>query len=331
MAQVLEQSGAHFPEGDGGGMVDRPGARPAIGLDIGGTKTEILVLGAGGAKLHQRREATPRTYDDLLALVRTLVFDAERALGCVCTVGIGAPGSPNPATGLHRGSNLLAMNGRPFAADVCAAIGRPVRVGNDANCMTLSEAVDGAAADPANGVVFGVILGTGVGGGVVVQRRVVEGCQGIAGEWGHNPMPGEALDGPTDTPRCYCGRSACLELFLSGPALERRYRAASGRAGRADQLAEQASAGDAHAAEVLEGYTRALACALGTVVNLLDPHHVVLAGGVSNLPGLAERVQAALSAFVFSDTCRTRVVRARHGDSSGVRGAAWLGRATVAG
>lgn len=298
-----------------------------MGFDIGGTKTEIAVLDDAGQVVHRRREATPREYDSLVALVRTMVFDSERALGRECTVGIGAPGSPNPVTGLHRGSNLLAMNGRPFAADVCAALGRGARVGNDANCMTLSEAVDGAASGPTGGAVFGVILGTGVGGGVVVDGRVLEGCQGIAGEWGHNPIPGEVLQGLPDAPRCYCGRSACLELFLSGPALERRYRTAAGREVRAERISAEAQAGDAHATAVLDWYARALASALGTVVNLLDPHTVVLAGGVSNLPDLAERVQAALPEFVFTDTCRTRVVRAQHGDSSGVRGAAWLGRA----
>lgn len=307
---------------------------PAIGLDIGGTKTELVVLSDGAVaqsrtELLRRREPTPRAYDDLVALVRTLVFDAERTVGGACTVGVGAPGSPNPVTGLHRNSNLTSMNGRPFQADLRSALGRSVRVSNDANCMTLSEAVDGAASDaPNDAVVFGVIIGTGVGGGVVIGKRVLDGAQGIAGEWGHNPMPTEAVVASAPPSRCYCGRASCIELHLSGPALERRYAAVAGRQARAADLATLAVAGDAHAAGLLDGYAVALACALGTVVNVLDPHTIVLAGGLSNLPELAQRVQAALVKYAFSDSCATNVVRAAHGDASGVRGAAWLGQSS---
>ncbi|MBL9141652.1 MAG: ROK family protein, partial [Phycisphaerae bacterium] len=268
--------------------------------------------------------------------------DAERTVGVACTVGVGAPGSPNPTTGLHRNSNVVSMNGRPFQADVCAALGKAVRVSNDANCMALSEAVDGAAkGEP---TVFGVIIGTGVGGGVVIHQRIVAGHQGIAGEWGHNPMPAgcdgaDAMGEQTEcNAACYCGRRGCIEQYLCGSALELRYRRlAGGGAGeqalgrqaalvRAGDLAALAARGDLHARATLEWYARTLACALGTIVNVLDPDTIVLAGGLSNIPELHVAVQRHLPPFVFSDACTTRVVRASHGDSSGVRGAAWLGR-----
>ena len=220
------------------------------------------------------------------------------------------------------------MNGKPFAADIATRLARPVRVTNDANCLALSEAIDGAAAGQ-GAVVFGVILGTGVGGGVVVRGDVVDGGNGIAGEWGHNPLPGLG-DAETAAHRCYCGKSGCLEQFLSGPALERRYAQASGTQRALAEIAARAAAGtDAHAVATLDWFVHALARSISVVVNIIDPHAIVLGGGVSNIPGLAERVQAALPALVFSDECHTPVFRAKHGDSSGIRGAAMLPKSVI--
>lgn len=297
-----------------------------IGLDIGGTKAEVLALRADGTEALRTRVASPREYPALLDAVAGLVVQADAALGggVRAPVGIGAPGSPNPQTGLHRNSNLLCMNGRPFAADIAARLARPVRVTNDANCLALSEAIDGAAAGQGD-VVFGVILGTGVGGGVVVRGDVIDGRNGIAGEWGHNPLPGLG-DAEAAAHRCYCGKLGCLEQFLAGPALERRYAQASGmQCGLADIAARAAAGTDPHAVATLDWFVQALARSLSVVVNIIDPHAIVLGGGVSNIPGLAERVQAALPALVFSDECHTPVLRAAHGDSSGIRGAAMLG------
>jgi fructokinase len=297
-----------------------------IGLDIGGTKAEVLAVRADGTEALRTRVASPREYPELLDAVSGLVAQADAALGGAgrAPVGIGAPGSPNPQTGMHRNSNLLCMNGRPFAADIAARLARPVRVTNDANCLALSEAIDGAAAGQGD-VVFGVILGTGVGGGVVVRGDVIDGRNGIAGEWGHNPLPGLG-DAEAAAHRCYCGKLGCLEQFLSGPALERRYAQVSGTQRALADIAVRAAAGtDQHAVDTLDWFVHALARSLSVVVNIIDPHAIVLGGGVSNIPGLAERVQAALPALVFSDECRTPVLRAAHGDSSGIRGAAMLG------
>jgi predicted NBD/HSP70 family sugar kinase len=262
-----------------------------------------------------------------------MVQRADELAGVACTVGVGAPGSPNPRSGLHRNSNLICMNGRTFRADLTQRVGRQVAVSNDANCMALSEAVDGAGEGH---VVFGVIVGTGVGGGVVIGKRVLEGAHGIAGEWGHNPMPGSS-DAQRAAAPCYCGRSGCIEQFLSGPALMRRYHAQTvGQTvpGESHQCQVQAAhhleaaarQGDAVASAILHDYAEHLARALGTIVNVIDPDTIVLAGGLSNIHQLAARVQGALPQYAFSDECRTRVAPAAHGDSSGVRGAAWLGR-----
>jgi fructokinase len=300
-----------------------------IGLDVGGTKSEVLAFRADGSEALRTRVASPRDYGALVDAIAALVAQADSALGVRgAPVGIGAPGSPNPQTGLHRNSNLLCMNGKPFAADIATRLARPVRVTNDANCLALSEAIDGAAAGQ-GAVVFGVILGTGVGGGVVVRGDVVDGGNGIAGEWGHNPLPGLG-DAEAAAHRCYCGKSGCLEQFLSGPALERRYAQASGTQLALAEIAARAAAGtDAHAVATLDWFVQALARSLSVVVNIIDPHAIVLGGGVSNIPGLAERVQAALPALVFSDECHTPVFRAKHGDSSGIRGAAMLPKSVV--
>ena len=302
-----------------------------IGIDLGGTKVEVLALRADGTAALRTRIASPREYGPLVDAVAGLVDAADAALASprparAAPVGLGAPGSPNPRSGLHRNSNLTCMNGRPFAADLAARLGRPVRVTNDANCLALSEAIDGAAAGQGD-VVFGVILGTGVGGGLVVRGDVLDGRNGIAGEWGHNRLPGLS-DAEAAAHPCYCGRMGCLEQFLSGPALERRYAAAAGEPRPLAEIASRAAAGaDRHAAATIDWLVDALARSLSVVVNIVDPHAIVLGGGVSNVPGLAPRVQAALPSLVFSDGCDTPVLRAAHGDSSGIRGAAMLVRA----
>lgn len=291
-----------------------------IGFDIGGTKIELLAQRADGTEALRTRVDSPREYGALVEAVVRLVRQADAALADAAPVGIGAPGSPNPRTGLHRNSNLVCMNGMPFARDASAALGRPVRVTNDANCFALSEAFDGAAAGMGS-VVFGVILGSGVGGGLVVRGQVVEGHNGIGGEWGHNQMPGLG-DAPADEFPCYCGKHGCLEQLISGRALERRYAARTGSALRLPEIAARAAVGqDAEAVATIEFAVQGIARALSVVVNICDPDAIVLGGGVSNIPGLAARVQGALPRWVFSDACTTPVVHAKHGDSSGIRGA----------
>ena len=245
----------------------------------------------------------------------------ELELGARGTVGIGTPGSISPTTGLLRNSNTVCLNGRPLDRLLAAALGRPVRLANDANCFALSEAVSGAG----QGVdtVFGVIIGTGVGGGIVVGRRLLVGRNAIAGEWGHNPLPWPHDDERPGSP-CYCGRSGCIETFLSGPAMAADHLQRSGEALTAQRIAERAAAGDTTAAATLARYADRLARALATVVNLLDPDSVVLGGGVSNIPSLPAAVASIMPRYIFSDAVTTRLVTAKHGDSSGVRGAAWL-------
>ena len=293
-----------------------------LGIDLGGTKIEIAALDDAGAIVLRRRVATPvGDYEATLAAIAALVAGAEAELGVRGSVGIATPGAISPRTGLMMNSNSIALNGRRLDADLEAALGRPVRLENDANCFALSEAVDGAAAGLP--VVFGVIIGTGVGGGVIVGQRVLGGRNRIGGEWGHNPLPWprpEELPGP----ECYCGKSGCIETFLSGPALERDYRAGSGLDLPAGELEDAARQGDAAAEAALATYCDRLARGLAKVVNILDPDAIVLGGGVSNLGCLYERVPALLARYAFSDGLDTRLLRAMHGDSSGVRGAAWL-------
>ena len=295
-----------------------------IGVDLGGTKIEAIALDAEGRELGRRRVPTPAGYDNVVSAVRDLVLDVEQGVGPTCSVGIGTPGSVSPATGLLRNSNSLALNGRPFAADIAAALGREVRTANDADCFALSEAVDGAGAD--GHVVFGVILGTGVGGGVVVGQRLWTGRNRIAGEWGHNALPVRAGDRDDDPPppRCWCGRLGCIETFLSGPALAADHAAREGGTLDAQAIAALAEAGNAAAAQTMARFHERLARALAAVVNLLDPDVVVLGGGLSNIDAVYDRVPALMAPHVFADRSSTPLRRARHGDSSGVRGAAWL-------
>ncbi len=286
---------------------------------MGGTKIEIVALADDSAELLRRRVPTPRgDYPATLTAVADLVRDAEKQLGQSGTVGIGIPGAESRVTGLIKNANSTWLIGRPLRRDLEALLEREVRLANDANCFALSEAVDGAAAGAA--VVFGVILGTGVGGGIVVHGKVLSGANAIAGEWGHNRLPG---DEPA-WPECYCGRKGCVETFLSGPGMKRDHAEASGEILDPEEIAARAAAGDAACVATLRRYEQRLARALAQVINILDPDAIVLGGGVSKIERLYRNVPQLWGAQVFSDQVATRLLQNRHGDASGVRGAAWL-------
>ena len=297
-----------------------------VGVDIGGTKIEAIALDGHGEPRFRERVPTPRgSYDGTIEAIAGLVSRAEAVVG-TATVGVGMPGVISPASGLVKNANSTWLNGRPLHEDLTARLARPVKLANDANCFALSEATDGAAAGKP--VVFGVILGTGVGGGVIVHGRVVGGANAIAGEWGHNALPWPE-DDERPGPPCYCGRTGCIETFLSGPAMARDHAAATGTRMEAMDLVRAAERGDGDAEATLVRYERRLARGLAAVINLLDPDVIVLGGGLSNVTRLYERVPRLWSEFVFSDAIVTRLVRAAHGDSSGVRGAAWLWNAAA--
>ena len=290
-----------------------------IGVDLGGTKIEVAVLDGTGQVALRRRVATPRSYDGVLEAIAGLVAGAEAEMGAGCSVGIGIPGSLSPATGLVRGANSTWLNGGPLQQDLERKLARPIRLSNDANCLAMSEAADGAAAGEA--MVFAVILGTGVGAGLVIDGRVIEGANRVAGEWGHNPLPWMSRDEHPGR-RCWCGGVGCIETFLCGPALAAD---ADGPEARdASSLPARAAAGDGQAAAALARHSHRLARALAHVINMLDPHCIVLGGGLSNMAHLYVEVPRLWGQWVFSDVVRTRLVPARHGDSSGVLGAARL-------
>lgn len=293
-----------------------------IGIDLGGTKTEGLLLAPDESERLRLRVATPRDdYDATLGVVAGLVTELERAAGHDCPVGIGMPGSLSPRDGLVRNSNSTCLNHKSFRDDIEARLGRTVRIANDANCLALSEASDGAAQGAA--VVFAAILGTGVGGGLVVNGRLIEGINLVGGEWGHNPLPGaDGTERPG--PLCYCGRRGCIEAFLSGPSLARDHAEATGQALDAVAIAELAAACDTAAEATMQRFEDRLARALGSIVNIVDPHVIVLGGGLSNLARIYENVPRLWQRYIFSDVVFTRLIAARHGDSSGVRGAARL-------
>lgn len=292
-----------------------------MGIDLGGTKIELAALGADGAMQLRRRIASPSgDYAAIIEAIGALVDEAERDLGARGSVGVATPGAASLATGRMKNANSTVLNGRALREDLEARLARPVRLANDANCFALSEARDGAArgAD----VAFGVILGTGVGGGIVVRGQLVQGVNSIAGEWGHNPLPlPDADDRPL--PSCYCGRSGCIEAYLSGPGLAAEH-ARHGERLDAAQIVARAAAGDARSSATLERYEERLARSLASVINVLDPDVIVLGGGLSNIQRLYQRVPRLWGRYVFSDDVRTRLVPPMHGDSGGVRGAAWL-------
>jgi predicted NBD/HSP70 family sugar kinase len=291
-----------------------------IGIDLGGTKTEIAAFDADGTERLRRRAPTPSgDYAATLSLIAALIHDAERELKTTVSIGIGTPGALSPSTGLMRNSNSTCLNQQSLKIDLQRVLGREVRLANDANCFALSEAIDGAAAGAVS--VFGVIIGTGVGGGIVINGKLIDGPNAIAGEWGHNPLPW-----PEDNERpgalCYCGKRGCIEMFLSGPGLARDY-AQHGTVISAEEIVARCTS-EAAAEQTLVRYEHRLARALATVINVLDPEVIVLGGGLSNIARLYKNIPALWGKWVFSDTVRTRLTRNRHGDSSGVRGAAWL-------
>jgi fructokinase len=293
-----------------------------IGVDLGGSRIIKNALGEEGDVLARQRQPSPRgAYDGTIATVTDLVARLEQKLGRRGSIGVGIPGALSPASGLVKNANSTWLIGRAFDRDLSAVLSRPVRVENDANCFTLSESVDGAAAGA--GVVFGVILGTGVGGGIVVDGRTILGRNAIAGEWGHNPLPWPG-DGERQGPACYCGRHGCIETFLSGPGLARDHGAAGGVHLSAEQIAANAAQGDPAAEATLRRYEDRLARALATVINVVDPEVIVLGGGLSNLDRLYRTLPEILPAYVFSDRVDTPILPPRYGASSGVRGAAWL-------
>ena len=293
-----------------------------IGVDVGGTKIEAVALGAGGVEVFRRRVATPRDdYEATLAAIAALVEEAEVGRDRPASVGVGIPGTISPATGLVKNANSTWLNGRPLDRDLARALGRPVRVANDANCFALSEATDGAGRGAR--VVFGVIIGTGTGGGIVVDGRVLTGPNAIAGEWGHNPLPwAEGSEIPGDA--CYCGRRGCIETWLSGPGLRKDHRRTTGEVLEPAQIVLAAASGDAGATASIGRYYDRMARALASLANVLDPDVIVLGGGMSAIGGIYEEVPRLWGRHAFTDRLETRLVPPFHGDSSGVRGAAWL-------
>ncbi|WP_421738421.1 ROK family protein [Caulobacter sp.] len=288
-----------------------------FGVDFGGTKIEAAALDGDGCFVARVRKPNPGNYDDALSVVADLLVDAECMAGAKAThLGMGIPGSISPRTGLIRNANSVYLNGRTFEQDLTARLERPVRLANDANCLALSEAADGAGAGA--GVVFAAILGTGCGGGLVVDGRIIEGRNGIGGEWGHTPLPWPAPE-EYPGPACWCGRKGCLETWIAGPAFARDAGHPSGQAAMA-----AVESRDTSAAAALDRYVDRLSRALAAMCDLIDPDVIVLGGGMSNVEALYDRLPSAIAPHVFSDTFETPVRKAIHGDSSGVRGAAWL-------
>lgn len=293
-----------------------------IGIDLGGTKIELAALDADGRFALRQRLPTPRgDYDGTLDTFAELVSQAERVVGPIHRIGVATPGALSTRTGLLKNANSTVLNGHPLDRDLSARLRRPVRLENDANCLALSEAVDGAASGA--GVTFGVVLGTGVGGGIVIGRTLTSGHNHIAGEWGHNPLPWRSDRDPAPA-ACYCGRAGCIETYLSGSGLQRTHQFLHGQALGVEAIAQAAQEGDSRAAQTLDLYTDQLSRALATVINVLDPDVIVLGGGLSNITSLYTTVPQKLPSYAFSDAVTTRLEPARFGDSSGVRGAAWL-------
>jgi fructokinase len=290
-----------------------------LGIDLGGTKTEILALGADGRELLRKRAPTPGDYDSLMRAVAGLVAAVEAEMGARGSVGMAIPGSESFGTGLIKNANTTWLNGRPLRADLEAALGRSVRLANDANCFALSEAGDGAAAGA--GVMFGVIAGTGVGGGLVVNGQVLVGAHGIGGEWGHIPLPAMTEAERADSRACYCGKTDCLETWCSGPFVEREFVR---RTGRRMGLAEIAASDGAEERATIDRLADRFARAMATLVNILDPDVIVLGGGLSNIDRLYADLPPLVERYGFTLGSPPRIVKNRHGDSSGVRGAAWL-------
>jgi len=303
-----------------------PKPKLRIGVDLGGTKIEALAMGGNGKELVRQRVPTPQAYDAAVEAIANLVADVEKKAGRTGTVGIGIPGIVVPDTGLVKNANSVWLNGQPLAKDLEQRLGRPIRVMNDADCFALSEAADGAAAGAR--VVFGVIIGTGVGGGIVVDGKCLAGVNLIAGEWGHNPLPWMDVD-EYPGPSCYCGRMGCIEMWVSGPGFERDHAKRAGSGVPAAEIVRGASAGEPVASISLNLYCDRLGRSLASLVNVLDPEVIVLGGGMSNVPDLPRRVAEIVPRYILAagatgSKLATRFVCAQYGDSSGVRGAARL-------
>jgi fructokinase len=295
-----------------------------IGIDLGGTKTEIAALDASsGAEFLRRRAATERTYEGVVRGIRDLVLEAERELGRTGTVGVGIPGTISRETGRIKNANSTWINGKPLDRDLADALGREVRLENDANCFAISEAHDGAGSGCE--VVFGVILGTGVGAGIVAGGRCLRGINGIGGEWGHNPLPWpQETDNELPGRSCYCGKSGCIETWISGPGFEADYFQATGIKKNAEEIVQDSIANEPQASAALSRYVDRLSRGLSHVINIIDPDVIVLGGGMGRIESLYQTVPLKWGRYVFSDVVRTRLRPPIHGDSSGVRGAAWL-------
>lgn len=293
-----------------------------IGIDLGGTKIAAIAMTDTGVELRRLRQATPQgDYAGIVACIRSLVASLEQDHGKADHIGVGTPGSPSPATGLIRNSNSVVLNGKPLQQDLEAALGRSLKLANDANCFALSEARDGAAADAA--CVFGVIVGTGTGAGIVVRGELQQGVNRIGGEWGHNPLPWPR-DDERPGPACYCGRQGCIETWLSGPGLSAAHQRDTGAWIAARDIAAAATAGETAAARSLAQYAERMARSLASVINVLDPDVIMLGGGLGQIEALYRLVPACWGRYVFSDTVSTRLVPPFHGDDSGLRGAALL-------
>ncbi len=293
-----------------------------LGIDLGGTKIEVLIITEDGAELLRERVATPKnTYQEIINAISALVLKSEKQAQQKCTIGICTPGSLSPKTALMRNSNTTCLNDQPFKKDLENALGREVRMANDANCFALSEAIDGAAKDACS--VFGVIVGTGTGGGLVINKNVLCGTNAIAGEWGHNPLPWP-VDGELALTKCWCGQNGCIETFLSGPGLEKNYQYVTQKKVKAENIFRLAEQGDLEAEEIVTRYENQMARALAHIINIVDPDSIVLGGGISNVQRLYQNVPKLWSKWIFSDCVHTELVQAKFGDASGVRGAAWL-------
>jgi fructokinase len=292
-----------------------------IGIDLGGTKTSTIAINDSGAVIFQRRISTPSNYRGTLQAVSALVSEIETEFKDQANIGLGHPGSTNPANGLMRNANSTWLNGKPFLHDLEFCLQRSVRMANDADCFALSEATDGAGKNAH--IVFGVILGTGVGGGIVIDKKLLSGASKIAGEWGHNPLPWPDKS-ESFGPKCWCGNSECIETWLSGPALSSHHFQSHRQELDAKTIFQKAEAGDKQAKSSIDLYANRLARSLASVINVIDPDTIILGGGLSNAKGLPTAVTSLLPKFVFSDVINTKIIKNQHGDDSGVRGAAWL-------
>ena len=293
-----------------------------IGIDLGGTKIEIVALDAGREVLRERIATPQSAYEDTIRALNDLVRATESKLGARGSIGVAIPGALSPITGLVKNSNSTRLIGHPLDRDLGAALGRPVRVANDANCFVLSEASDGAAAGAA--IVFGIIVGTGCGGGVCIDGKVLTGAHAITGEWGHNPLPAPSAGETAVAPKCYCGRTSCIEAWISGTGLKADYARRAGRRLSGEEISECAATGDAMALAVMEDFYDRFARSVAGIVNILDPDAIVIGGGLSNIDALYSELPPRVESYAFTPEGRTRIVKNRHGDSSGVRGAAWL-------